>query len=312
MTMESLSDSKLHEILTLVSTEAIDPGTSALERSPLAQGTFPKEIVSISGQGGDGVRLLVKYDVGGVGLSYGHRGGVPYELRAITEVLPALGIEEPRLVASGATQDGRTWFASEYLEGSLRVNKIADATAMLQAAQWVGEFHRIAEETFGTNPPSFVARYGHDYYAGWAHRTMQRSWPGETRWVPDACRTFLRYADELSSGSSTLIHGEYYVKNILWHEGAIVPVDWESLAFASGVIDIATLSDGWPAVDREQLVSAYFAARWPDGVPPKTDRLLQLAEAYVQLRWLSEGGDFDALQWRLDRFDRIATSLRDP
>lgn len=299
-------------MLTLVSSEAIDEASSSLVRSPLLQGTFPKEIVSITSHRGQRIQVLVKYDLAVGGRSYGHRGGVTYEHRVRTEILPALGVEVPQVVASGATGDGRTWFASEYLEGSLRVNKTADSTAMLRAARWVGEFHRIAEERFGADPPRFVGRYGYDYYAGWAHRTMQRQWTGSSRWVPDACRAFLGYADELASSSSTLIHGEYYVKNILWHEGAIFPVDWESLALGPSVIDAATLCDGWPAVDREQLVEAYFAARWPDGVPPETDRLLQLADWYVQLRWLSEGGDLDTLQWRLDRLDQVASSLQDP
>lgn len=180
---------------------------------------------------------------------------------------------------------------------------------MPEAARWIGSFQRRAARLYGADPPSFITRYGRDYYAGWANRTMRRVWKGSSSWVPDACRLFLTFADDLASTPPTLIHGEYYPKNILWHDGFIYPVDWESVAFGVGLIDLVTLAEGWSAGDRDRFLEAYLVARWPEGVPAGTNRLLHVAEAYVQLRWLSEGEDLDRLEWRLKRLFQLSSIL---
>ena len=79
--------------------------------------------------------------------------------------------------------------------------------------------------------------------------------------------TFEERASELTSAPQTIIHGEYYPKNILVREGEIFPVDWESAAVAAGEIDLASLTEGWPEEDKRVCQAEYCAARWPNGAP---------------------------------------------
>jgi thiamine kinase-like enzyme len=65
----------------------------------------------------------------------------------------------------------------------------------------------------------------------------------------------------------TIIHGEYYGRNILVQDGVIYPVDWELAAMAAGEIDLASLTDQWPSSITEQCEVAYQQARWPQGTP---------------------------------------------
>ena len=43
----------------------------------------------------------------------------------------------------------------------------------------------------------------------------------------------------------TVIHGEFYPKNVLIHDGIVCPIDWESTAISVGEIDLAALTENW-------------------------------------------------------------------
>ena len=95
---------------------------------------------------------------------------------------------------------------------------------------------------------------------------------------------------DLLAPPQTVIHGEYYPQNVLAQEGVIYPVDWESAAVAAGEIDLASLTEGWPAEFARRCEEEYALARWPEGAPPEFERTLAVARLYFPLRWLGHAG----------------------
>jgi thiamine kinase-like enzyme len=99
----------------------------------------------------------------------------------------------------------------------------------------------------------------------------------------------------------TVIHGEYYSHNILVSRGTIHPIDWESAALAAGEIDLAMLTEKWAEEVRIACDHAYCIARWPDRRPETITARLQLAQLYVEFRWLGESAD----HWWKGRIDNL-------
>jgi thiamine kinase-like enzyme len=101
-------------------------------------------------------------------------------------------------------------------------------------------------------------------------------------------------AEELASNPLTVIHGEYYPKNILVRaQTEIVPVDWESAAIGPGEIDLASLIEGWPEDSRAACRRAYLGARWDGGCPDEFERRLASARMYFALRWLGDASQHE-------------------
>jgi thiamine kinase-like enzyme len=121
------------------------------------------------------------------------------------------------------------------------------------------------------------------------------------QWLEIVCNRFDEVIEVLCQAPPTIIHGEYYPKNILLQDGLIYPVDWESTAISSGEIDLATLTEGWAPDEVERLELEYQRARWPEGPPEDFHRCLCAARIYIQFRWLGDRADWTPyLQPRLD------------
>ena len=222
--------------------------------------------------------------------SFGHRGGLSYEVLVYRNVLDPLQSSVPNFF--GAHTDatcGQTWLFIEHIAGGERLNRTPDPLAMPRAARWIGEFHRQHEEHAANDKMSFLTRYDHAFYEGWARRTARFAAPLQSRypWLSRLCEGFPHLAAVLLAAPSTIIHGECYPENILVRDEAIYPVDWESAAIAAGEIDLASLTERWPREVIEQCELAYRTARWPQGSPQyETGRTLAVARVYLHLRWL--------------------------
>jgi len=109
----------------------------------------------------------------------------------------------------------------------------------------------------------------------------------------------------------TIIHGEYYPKNVLYRDGIIYPVDWESAAIAAGEIDLACLTDRWPADTVRECERAYQQSRWPDGAPAAFAQRLAAARLYIHLRWLGDRPEWTTRQqyWRFDHLRSVGEQL---
>jgi hypothetical protein len=278
------------------------------DRQPNAlMSTFASEVVTCRLDDGSELRLLCKYESGHRHSSEGHRGRVPYEAEVYRRVLRPLGFSTPRFY--GAHKDeatGDTWLFVEYLENCVRSNKTSDhVSAIGAAASWVGNFHAAGETYLTSDSSSLLTEYDRDYYLKWVSRAAVFAGPVRCRypWLDNLCGFYVECVDYLLSLPRTIIHGEFYPENILIRDGVIYPVDWESAAAAVGEIDLASLTEGWPAEITRPCVLKYQRSRWPEGSPDDFERRLALARLYLQFRWLGERPDWtlsEDCSWRFD------------
>jgi aminoglycoside phosphotransferase (APT) family kinase protein len=181
---------------------------------------------------------------------------------------------------------GQTTLLIDYVEDATRLD-FAEPAALLDAARWIGEFHRLNEPRV-TALAGCVYRYDSSYYLGWAQRALEFSRDANRPWLAALAARFETLAGELLSSSSTVIHGEYYPKNILVRGCEIAPIDWESAAIAAGEIDLASLVEGWDDGDTRACMTEYNRARWPHGAPAEFERRLAIAGMYWAFRWLGD------------------------
>lgn len=269
--------------------------------------TFPSEIATCRVGSGPVIRLFLKYSAHRENEAHGHRGGVGYEANVYRELLSRLDISTARLYGIYRNPDGiNTWMAMEYLEEGTRLIHAIDPEGMVKAARWMGRFHALCSARVDDPALSFMKRYRPDYYRGWVNRTQQlvRQAGVDSGWLQVLCSRIDEVIEVLCNAPPTIIHGEYYPKNILLQHGLIYPVDWESAAIGNGMVDIAMLTEGWAQDTVQELVHEYQRSRWPEGAPHDLVTSLHAARIYVQFRWLGDSqarlpawaGYLDALQ----------------
>lgn len=273
-----------------------------LERKRAVQvSTHPSEVVTCELSDGSRRKLLIKYS-GFERDSFGHKGGVRYEAVVYRDVVSRVELSSPKWYGNYDEADsGRTWVILEFIENAQRIQK--SMTRLADAASWVGRFQRASAALV---PAPVLNSYDGAYYAAWAARTRVLARDSEQKhpWLIPLCDAFEHLASELAAWQPTIIHGEYYPKNILVSDGIVCPVDWESAAFAAGEVDLASLTEFWPAKIVMECEAAYVEGRWPDGPPPHFDRVLGLARLYIHFRWLGV-----ATEWTrsgaVERLDRL-------
>ena len=107
----------------------------------------------------------------------------------------------------------------------------------------------------------------------------------------------------LTAAPQTIMHGDYYADNVLYHRDEAYPIDWERAGVGPGEIDLACLTNGWHEEMIEDCVCAYCDARWPYGAPRAFKRRFNAAQLYVLFRLLGEAPgwpDLEMRAWRLD------------
>ncbi len=218
------------------------------------------------------------------------RSGLAYEAQVYARILAADGHGQPRFL--GAVHDaatGEDWLFEEFIPAGVRLSEFPLDVAG-SAAGWLGQFHRDFERSPIVATGSFLRRYDETWYRGWVDRTRQlieragRRTPELDTLIED-CRERL---PRLLEAPLTLIHGEFYPDNVIIDGTAVRPVDWESAAVAVGEIDLATLTEGWPAADEAVLVDRYRATRWAGTPPDAFEERYQAARAYSACRRLAD------------------------
>lgn len=289
---------------------------TVLDRRPNVQtSTYPSEMVTCRLPDGTVLELLCKYGALGEEDSYGHRGGVPYEAEVYRHILRPGKSAVPRFYGvypDGAA--GRIGLIIEYLDGSLRLQHAADPLAIRKAARWIGEFHREHENVVTSREMLFLKTYDAKYYEGWARRTALFAAQLHPRypWVPTLCEHFQSVGGALLSAPPTVIHGEYYPKNILVHQESIYPIDWESAAISAGEIDLASLVERWPSEVAHECELEYTSVRWPDGPPHDFKLTLAWAQLYLHFRWLGDRPEWTAderWRWRFEAMRSLGNQL---
>ncbi len=292
-------------LASLLRRRRLADGIAIARREEDASGTFLSEIVTCRLDDGREIPLFCKYATGRTHQVYGHRGDVAYEAEVYRSILAPSRTPTVEFVGTHEDHAGGTWLVLEYLQDGIRVGKVPDVAAMPLAARWIGHFHRRHERGPDAPFPAALKRYDADYYRGWAERT--RAFAGELherfRWLCRVCDALDEVIAELLRQPQTIIHGEYYSSNILFRDGAVYPVDWESAAAAVGEIDLAMLVDGWPDDTVTRCIDEYCAARWPEGVPPGFGVRLDRARLYVGLRWLGDRPEWT--RWAIHVFEQL-------
>lgn len=283
-----------------------------IHRESTGQGTFPKEIVTCSLGDRRELRLFCKYEMGCNHNAHGHRGGVAHEATVYQQLLQPLEVSAPWFHGVYEdTSNGQVWLVLDYLEQSVRVKKSLDPQAMGLAARWIGHFQAASQTLLETVAMPFLRTYDREYYLSWAERA--RRYHGHLRqllpWLEQLCDGFEEAVTVLLSEPATVIHGEYYPKNILFRDGRIYPVDWESTAIAAGEIDLASLVEAWPEEVVRECKRQYQTARWPEGLPDGFDRKLWAAQLYLHFRWLGDqpGSAFGG--WRFEQLHATGQRL---
>jgi thiamine kinase-like enzyme len=284
---------------------------SVLEREPFDRGTFPSEIVTCQVDGREKLRLFCKYAADSAHPSHGHRGGVAYEAAIYRHVLEPLSLTAARSYgASGDEAPEAGWLLLEYLDDAVRLDKSEEPDALFLAARWIGKFHAASEANPAHAARSFLKTYDAEYYSGWVRRTLRfaHGMHEDMHWLAPLCKNAEMFLTDTLITTQTLIHGEYYPKNILVRGRQIYPVDWESAAIAMGEIDLATLTEGWDFETAQKCGREYRRARWPRGGPPGFERTLSAARLYLFFRWLGDRPEWttssDAQEW----FDELRSA----
>lgn len=281
---------EMSRLQTGLSTVFGDGRLVVLEREPHVYcSTYPSEVVSCALADGRQLRLHCKYSADREHNCHGHRGGLTYEAAVYRTVLKPIGAQVPTF--HGAYVDpetGWTWLILEHLDGAFCVADYPET--MRQASSWLGRFHAAAQDWVAAAPDRSLTRYDADYYRGWVDRTLEFSQPLWDRfpWLPDLCRRFREPFDLLLFRSPTVIHGEFFVHNVLCHHGRVFAVDWESTAIGPGEIDLASLLDGWGEQNTKACLAEYQRARWPQGAPDDFEKVVDAARIYYHFRWLGE------------------------
>ena len=271
--------------------------------------TFPSEVVTCRWADGAVVQLFCKYSASRNRNTYGHRGGLVYEALVYERILPRVELSAPFYYGSyHCAGNDEQWLILQYLGHSCRLASSEDDTAVTKAAHWIGEFHSFWATRDATSSLGFLTRYDIEYFSGWSERAYKYSIEAnlESSWLKQVCAHFPKWVEVLLDREQSVIHGEYYPKNILFGDDRVYPVDWESTALGPGEIDLATLTEGWPPYYVGRIESDYRQVRW-GGVPPSDfSHALQVARIYLHLRWLG-----DRPEWTAEMTDRFDSLKRD-
>lgn len=276
----------------LITKDAIQQDNfEVLSRKPfINSSTFPAEIISCALNDEKIINLFCKYIAGRDHASFGHRGGIEYEIKIYNEVLNNLPLSTAKFYGSCYFPHlNETLIALEYIEGSFRLTKTHEPElSMLEAAVWIARLHNFFEDKV----PDFIPVYDEGYYKLWIEKVgeltnrLQDDYP----WVPSLCTYFIQNIGTLTKTQNTFIHGEFYPHNILVKNNVVYPIDWESAAVAPGQIDLASLIEGWDDLNAQNTIDAYKTARWGDikNVPKNFNQTLLLSQLYFQFRWMAE------------------------
>jgi len=302
-------------VLGVAATEIV-----VVDRGDGAASTYPTERVTCRLADGRTVSLFCKYTGGYNDLiqdheRYGHRGGVQYEAEVFRHALQGLPVTVPRLYGTHRSEaPPNLWLILEWIDEAVPLTWLTRSDGLAIAGRWLGHFHALTESRLPRlEDEGIVRRYDAAYYLGWARRTerFSRSWHAEHPWLATACRKFEDVLAFLLEGPLTMIHGEFYGKNVVLRGDTLYVFDWESAAIGAGEIDLASITEAWWRPNEVRAAEdAYRSARWPSGAPPHFAERLAASRLYCGFRWLGDNARWTAHSGPLiQRLEPVAAEL---
>jgi hypothetical protein len=216
------SDSKLGAVLSTIFAESGRSGFVTERKQFRDGGFFSSEVVTYCAQPGTETTLFCKYSSDSGHQSFGHRGGGSYEAEVYERLLNPLKTTCPKFYGSFVDdRAARVWLVLEYVEGHLVNETLEPSMSLKIAARWIGDFHRVARDCVTRDRAACLRTYDGGYYASWAQRTSSFAGGLHDRfpWLVSLCNRFSETVGEWLTAPRTLIHGEYYPRNILVDDG---------------------------------------------------------------------------------------------
>ena len=295
-----------HHLSNLFSANGMAGKVEVISRTAFkGSSTFPAEIINCRFDGGKTITLFGKYLAGLGPNNHGHRGGVEYEIKIYDEVLQNLPLSKAHFWGKcHFNENNETLLLLDFLEGSISLKGNPDINLYLNAASWIALMHNYFEEKV----PSFVKVYDRAYYTIWP--TRMENEPAiliAQPWLHDVIHYFRDHIHILTEARQTLIHGEFYSKNILMRDGIAYPVDWESAACAPAEIDLASIIEARKEDVVARIRDSYIAARFKNIEFDKKDfeKRLWMAQLYLHFRFFFPKRE----SWRYDHIHALAKKL---
>ena len=308
MEINALPDNELltDQLSRLFSDASKQPVEIVSRSSFRGSSTFPAEVIQCKLPDGSVLPLFGKYLAGLGPNNHGHRGGVEYEIKIYDEVLRNLPLSKPGFRGKCFFPEcNETLLLMEYLEGTKSLKGNPDINHYLRAASWIARLHHF----FENNVPSFVKVYDTPYYFIWTKRMLNEPSILEAHpWLRDVINFFHEHIEILTGAPHTLIHGEYYSKNILIREEDVYPVDWESAAYAPGEIDLASIIEARKEEAVAQIRESYIKTRIAAGGWDESgfEARLGMAQLYLHFRFFFPKRE----DWRYDHIRALAKKMQ--
>lgn len=282
------------------------------ERSPNWYSSWhPSEVLTCD-SASQALQVLCKYDFPSSQEIHGLPAGVGYEADAYRLAVEPCGLSSPR--SYGLFSDdrsGATWLMLEFLAGSCRLTKSAEPGEIGRAARWIGSFHRF-HDRHQAPPANRLNRHDAATLEACVARARSACEPlrAEHPWLRRLTGEYEDVFRDLFPRRPTVVHGEYYPKNVLVRDRTVFPIDWERAGVSAGEIDLAALTEGhWAPRDVSLAVESYAEARWGPDVPDDFAECLDAARVYLHLAAL--GNEPDAprrpgAEWRFEQLELAA------
>ena len=204
----------------------------------------------------------------------------------------------------------RYWLLLEKVVGDV-LSKTGEFSIWCDVARWLADVHcRLAGVVERHPQAASLLSYDQEFYDVWIDRAEhfcgQRRFaaaeiaPQQMKWLADQCRLAVRYVCRLPP---TFIHGEFYASNVLikrcGNHVRICPIDWETAAIGSGLLDLAALVAGsWTEQQRIELAMAYYdalpSANRTYGDPDEFLTALRCCRLFTAIKWLGWSSDWQA------------------
>jgi aminoglycoside phosphotransferase (APT) family kinase protein len=156
------------------------------------------------------------------------------------------------------------WLFLELISGK-KVSKLADPAVWHASARWVARFH-VTSRRIPADEIAFLPRLDTQHFRECRER-LEAKLPeleaDDRRLAEDALVLYAAIEPRLTALPQSLIHGEFFGKNIMVRLGApdrtIAAIDWETAAVGPSYLDIASLSSGdWTPEIKQGMRRAYF------------------------------------------------------